>query len=404
MTGPTSTGGGYSGGYGGSYGGYGSNGTELSDEEKELIAAQTAALKRQTAVQEEMYALHKTLLPMQFKQLGYDLTYDDKGNITGYTANEQGKKREELDAGYLDRQLKALRGELPISPALEESLNRQETTLRDRMTQQLGPGWETSSAGIEALQDFNTARTGLEEDVRQGVLTGGEALSLGRGADVAGRSGALQATAQGTPGTIAQLFGNVAQGYAQAVQPLTQSRIAANQLQAQMQIAQMNNQASLQAAQMGSQGGMSSLLPLLLAGGGGFSFSDKRMKTDIADTGMTMGEYLGMSEHADDVDIEGAFNGKSARDVPVKTWRYKSDPPGTVRTGPMAQDVEKAAPGAVVKGPNGMKMIHQPTLVQQLRASRDRQIAASRADSDNFLRNIRAQPDTFAGTYFPGGA
>ena len=383
MTG--STGGGYS--YGGGYGGgggysYGYGGGELSDEEKELIEAQTEALRRQTQINNEMYALHKTLLPMHFKQLGYDLEYDAQGNITGYKPDETGLARQELDKGYLDRQLMALRGELPISPALEESLNRSEQQLRDRMAQQLGTGWETSSAGIEALQSFETARLGLEEDVRQGILSGGEALSIGRGADIAGRSASAGATALGAPGTVAQLFGQVAQGYGQAVQPYTQSRIAANQLASNFNIAQMQSQAQM-AGYQSQQGGMGALLPLLLAGGlsgGTFGIpSDERLKTDVESTGVTLGDVMNLGQG------EGGNPGLANVDVP--TWRYKTDPAGTKRMGPMAQDVEDVAPDAVNTDASGIKYLDGNRLAAELWAMQNKSRRVGPTLNDVFRRN-----------------
>jgi hypothetical protein len=69
-----------------------------------------------------------------------------------------------------------------------------------------------------------------------------------------------------------------------------------------------------------------------LGGGLGLlaAFSDRRLKTDIA--------RIGQSDKGD----------------PLYTFRYKTDAPGTVRMGLMAQDVAQRDPGAVIHTPFGM--------------------------------------------------
>jgi len=64
----------------------------------------------------------------------------------------------------------------------------------------------------------------------------------------------------------------------------------------------------------------------------GLMFSDKRLKTDIRDTGM-----------------------ETPGGVPIKDWRYKGSP--MVQRGFIAQDVKKKQPEAVRKGPGGFLMV-----------------------------------------------
>lgn len=374
MTGSTG-GGGYSGGgydYGGGYGGYG--GSEPSEAEQELIEAQKKLLELQTGILTEQRDLLKTFMPFIAEQSGYTIKYDNAGKIIGLEESQDpdAVKRRELESGLLEQSLKALRGELPVSPSLERALSRQEEQLRERLSSQFGTGYETSSPGIESLQEFQTSSEGLREDVRRGMLTQSEQLSQARGAEGIGRMGNVTNTALGAPLNIAQLFGGVAQGYAQAQQPYTQSRLMAQQIAGQQSIASMNNNAYLQAQQGGNS--MSSLLPLLL-------FSDERMKTDISSTGLTLNDVLNLDERLDDM-------AGTVGDTPVKRWRYKDDPPGTVRFGPMAQDLEKHGSRSVVSPKGGRKMIYTPKLEDELRHNMDIKRAHDGANAADFLRSV----------------
>lgn len=64
----------------------------------------------------------------------------------------------------------------------------------------------------------------------------------------------------------------------------------------------------------------------------GFLFSDRRLKTDIRDTGM-----------------------ETPGGIAIKDWRYKGDP--VMHRGFLAQDVQKTQPEAVRRGPGGFLMV-----------------------------------------------
>lgn len=77
------------------------------------------------------------------------------------------------------RFLAGLSGTLPVSPALLRSLNEQETELRASLLEALGPGYETSSAGIQALADFSKRRAELETASREGAISEAEQFGFG---------------------------------------------------------------------------------------------------------------------------------------------------------------------------------------------------------------------------------
>ena len=135
---------------------------ELLNRPKE--AEEEAALRDQ----------QRDLLSLQIKEA--------QGRLTGPDA----ERKREIERLMDERSLKALKGELEIDPALERGLKEQEETLRERLSAQLGPGFETSSAGIEAMRKFEESAEVLRSEARKGVLTLSEQLSLSRqGADIA---------------------------------------------------------------------------------------------------------------------------------------------------------------------------------------------------------------------------
>jgi Chaperone of endosialidase len=76
--------------------------------------------------------------------------------------------------------------------------------------------------------------------------------------------------------------------------------------------------------------------------GAGYLRSDRREKENIHRMGTVF--------------AEGDF-GDKARELPIYKYSYKDDPAETMHTGPMAQDVEKIDPGAVVKDRQGTRYI-----------------------------------------------
>lgn len=95
--------------------------------------------------------------------------------------------RAENERLLLERSGAALRGELPADPGLLRSLDDQEQRLRDMLFQQLGPGFETSTPGIEALAEFNKRKTEIVAAASRADLTLGEQLSEARAAGTFGR-------------------------------------------------------------------------------------------------------------------------------------------------------------------------------------------------------------------------
>jgi hypothetical protein len=131
----------------------------------------------------EQQRLSKLLQPFQFKAMGVTPQYDEAGKITGFIESTdpldvQGREIARLQQ---ERSLAALRGELPVDPALYQELGQQQELIEETLRRQLGPGYTTSTPGSETLMDFAQRRSMVLDAARRGDLTLAEQLSLARG-------------------------------------------------------------------------------------------------------------------------------------------------------------------------------------------------------------------------------
>ncbi len=259
-------------------GGGGVSVPEPSAEERALQAEQANQLKLQTEILRAQQAQQKVLLPFLADQEGYDVTMDDNGNITAISKRDDplDQQNKEITGLLNERTLKALKGELPLDPALEESLTSQEQQLRERLTQQFGTDYETSSPAIETLAQFMRQSEILREGARTGALTLGEQLGITRQQqDAFTRQTSqdnLRQFAFGDPLTMAGAHGQVARGYGAAQQPYQ------NQRNMQFQAANANANRS-----MGLVGAGIGLI--------GSLFSDPDMKEGLIPVGETQSGF-----------------------------------------------------------------------------------------------------------------
>ena len=100
--------------------------------------------------------------------------------LTGAEDDELNQLEREIALEAGERTLAGLRGELPVDPALERDLANRKEEVKERLLRQLGPGFETSSPGIETLARFDEEAQVVRSAVRQGQLTTNEAVALGR--------------------------------------------------------------------------------------------------------------------------------------------------------------------------------------------------------------------------------
>lgn len=326
-----------------------------SAEERALQAEQTELLRTQRELILQGQQQQQMLFPILAEQMGLAVKFDASGNIISAAQTPESKRMEDLGTQVLEktladllredplqarqekildlqlrqleeemdpttpegmrnkeietllgeRTLKALRGELEIDPALERDIAKQGDTLRDRLRSQFGPGWETSSPGIEAMQAYEEGANVLRHQARKGELTLSEQLSMARtGADIALGGQSLSASQMKIPGidplasggfafgmnqgtkqgqiSLAQLLGGVTSGTAGGM-----GQVAAG---FQMPIGQMMQQremefsANMQNAKndMMGLGALGSVFGSVL---GMLPFSDARLKSKLVPIG-----------------------------------------------------------------------------------------------------------------------
>jgi len=147
---------------------------ELQEQIQEQTLQDLLKTPEERAEYKEFEAQQRELFGLQLQE--------QKDRMTGPDAD----RRNAIERLLQQRTLKALRGELEVDPALERNIKEQGTTLRDRLRQQLGSGYETSTPGMEALQRFDESANVLRSEARRGELTLSEQLSAARtGTDLA---------------------------------------------------------------------------------------------------------------------------------------------------------------------------------------------------------------------------
>lgn len=332
-------------------------------EENALRSEQTNLLKMQQNILVQQQRQNQALMPAFASQLGMQLKFDNKGNIIGATQTAQAKRMQSLQTSVMEktlnqilhperdplmkkqmslldmqltkmqeeisgpqatmdkeiqklmgeRTLKALRGELEVDPALERDIKTQEQTLRDRLFQQLGSGYESSSAGIEAMQKYREGADSLRYQARRGELSLSEQLSMARaGVNIAQGGQVLGASGMNLPGVDPLSSGGFAFGVGQGglQNQATLRQVLASPLGIagglgqvaggyQMPIGQMMNQRQMEfdASAQNAQNSMAGLGALGGVFGAVLGMSDRRLKSNLEE----IGEWSGIPIYAYDI-------------------------------------------------------------------------------------------------------
>lgn len=181
-----------------------------SPEEDRLLRQQTAILKQQKQAIADQARLERVLGPYLYEAAGLTPKYSKSGKIIGFDkiVDPGQARRDEIQKLQEERSLAALKGELPVDPALLRNLENEEMTLRETLRKQLGTGYENSDPGIRALDQFRQTKLGALDAARRGDMTLAEQLGLGR----LGARTDLDSTLMSrmmVPGTMGQTrFGN----------------------------------------------------------------------------------------------------------------------------------------------------------------------------------------------------
>ena len=97
------------------------------------------------------------------------LMQDAQGNWINDPAGNEMMMRQ-LQADYLRRANAAMQGNAPVDPGVERAISEERRLLNETMTRQLGPGWETSSPGMEMLRNFEQRANETRYKVQQDAL------------------------------------------------------------------------------------------------------------------------------------------------------------------------------------------------------------------------------------------
>jgi hypothetical protein len=152
-----------------------------SAQEQQLQGMQLEMLKENRALMAEQTRIQDLLAPSFYKSAGLTPRYEG-GKIVGFdqAVDDFGGLRKDIERGFLERTLKAQRGELALDPALERGIGENKRALEARLLQQLGPGYATSTPGMQALAQAGQGAEELRASSRRGELTLAEQLGLTR--------------------------------------------------------------------------------------------------------------------------------------------------------------------------------------------------------------------------------
>ena len=156
---------------------------EKSPEELALLREQTNVLRQQQDQLTKALQQQDLLRPLLFNELGIREVRDASGNVTGFEKaplTEEQTRVSDITKKLQERTQAALEGNLPVDPGLERELSQGRMDLAESLRKQLGPGWETSSPGIQALAEFDKRAKELTAAARSGQLTLAEQLSGAR--------------------------------------------------------------------------------------------------------------------------------------------------------------------------------------------------------------------------------
>jgi hypothetical protein len=195
-----------------------------SPAEEELQAEQLRGLKDQRQLIAEQYRMQNLLAPFMYKQAGLSPRMD-AGQIVGFDEipDELAPLRKGLERSYLERQQQALAGTLPVDPALERGLQENTQAQNLALREQLGPGFASSTPGIQAQAVSTQRGQELRSAARTGQMTLAQQLGMSQAqgnlqrqqSTMANMGGVFQAPAAMSGGSTNNLnaMAQVLQGY-----------------------------------------------------------------------------------------------------------------------------------------------------------------------------------------------
>lgn len=181
---------------------------------------------------------------------------DVDGELIQMSEEERYAAMNQLEQGQYDlttqqqeRQAMAYAGELPLSPGMESSLQKQEAQLAEVLSRRLGPDWQTTTSGQQAMGELRERTELLREEARRGEISSGGGALLANLGQLQSAGALESAKAMQFPGRTGGLFA----GAGQAMAPYQMQRQG-------MFNADMYRAQSRASSQAGLMGGIGSLL------------------------------------------------------------------------------------------------------------------------------------------------
>lgn len=311
-------------------------------EEIALQKEQLNILRQQRAETEQMrpYVLSGMGLVEEDGTLRY-MTEDER--LAGMSELEQ--QQYDIARQQQERLSQAYAGELPISPAMESELQKQEQQMTEALSQRLGSNWQQTTAGQQAMVEFQKNAGLLREEARRGAMTTEGGMLLSNLGYLGNTQGMQTSQAAQYPSRTAGLFGS----YGALQAPYRQQRQM--EFQAAIQNARSRSQ-----SQAGLMGGLGQLAGAGMQAYGMYkglaAMSDRRMKENITPLTSAADKVMRLNG------VEFDWRDGSGHDIGV-----------------IAQEVESVAPEAVVEE-DGIKKVYYykiiPLLVEMLKEQQDR--------------------------------
>ncbi len=162
--------------------------TDVQGENGKVMQKFYDLMEGQTKLANQAWYQQQSMLPSLYKELGYNFTTNEDGtySLTPMTDEERYAGMSELEKQQYDlqktsaeREMKALKGELDVDPAFERNRAEARNQVIQTMQDQLGPGWETSSPGMEAIREFDAETDALRSSLAHGEMQLADALQSG---------------------------------------------------------------------------------------------------------------------------------------------------------------------------------------------------------------------------------
>lgn len=338
------------------------NAPPMTEEEKSLLATQNDLLKQQLSE-------NKQITPLLMKNLG--LKQDETGNWVEMSYQERIDSMDPQEKLALENQMlqygkdiygnaltedqimarltpsqqnayqaeklsqeryiKALKGELDISPALEQELSEYEKNTKADLERKLGPNWQLSTPGQKALANLEQKTALIREEARRGEITAGEMRSqniaqqtLAKANQAANETASVAALRQQGLSNLANLPGRTS-GLIQTAGTMQQPYMRQRELETSAAMQTAANKAASGSGWMGLLGNMAGAGAML---GSAYMRSSKKVKKDMDK----------LSDKEEDRILEMIGDGND-----VYSYRYKEESKDAPkRIGYMA---EEAPPG-----------------------------------------------------------